>query len=137
MLKTFALIALCSLASLSSQAGELYLGLTCNIVKPQEALKDVTVVARLYAYDPMLADVSATEVDKVVLSGLDISKDKQLVLKFPLSADREERRSYYVTVFVHPNAEMKDRLYFIKGLQKVFENGDNEVVSVDLTPVSK
>ncbi|GAA5495303.1 hypothetical protein Rhal01_01478 [Rubritalea halochordaticola] len=137
MVKNFALAVLCLFMPLALQADDLSLDLTCKIPEAKKSLKDVTVVARLYEFDPLLADVAATEVDKVVISGMDIRAGKMLEFSLPLHAERAERRSYYVTVFIHPDADMKERLYFINGFQKVFEGKDEESLKVELKAVSK
>lgn len=118
-------------------AGELSLDLTCEIPAPTTSLTDTRVVARLYEYDPRLADVSADEVDRVVLDGLDLQKSRKSILRFPLGTERSDNRSYYVTVFVHPDEESKKRLYLINGFQKVFKSEDVESLEVKLQKASK
>ena len=100
-------------------------------------MADVSIVARLYEYDPFLADASAEEVDRVTISGIDLTKSVKTSLRVPLGAKRTEKRSYYITIFVHPDAKSEKRLYFIDGFKKVFEKKDMENVEVTLKPVAK
>ena len=58
---------------------------------------------------------------------------RKAALRFPLGAKRAADRSCYVTVFVHPDAKSKKRLYYINGFQKVLEKDDGEKVAVTLT----
>lgn len=113
-------------------AAELSLDLTCSIPAPLQTIQDASIMARLYEYDPRLADVAAKEVDRITVNGINLLSDRTTSVRLPLDAKRTDQRSYYVTIFVHPNAESEQRLYFINGFQKVFQAKDSEALEVTL-----
>lgn len=115
---------------------DLVLDLTCNLPASGLEVDSGVVVARLYEYDPRLADAAATEIAKVTVSGLTHKKGKNTVLRIPLYGKRSAQKNYYVTVFIHPSTGTQ-RLYFIDGFQKVFSSTDDETLQIMLKPVAQ
>ena len=127
-----------TLRALRDLAGEtIKTKVTCTIPSPPRSLNGAALKAHLYAYDPRLADAAATEVDEHVETGIDLEPGRETTLKFSLSTFRQKNRSYYVTIFVHPDAKSEDRLYYIDGFQKVLENKDLEELEISLFPPAK
>jgi hypothetical protein len=62
----------------------------------------VVLQVLLFEFDPLLADVSATLVDKIELKDFTHEKGKETVKKFELGAKGtlNEKRRYYLTVFL-------------------------------------
>ena len=118
-------------------ARPLQIDLTCTIPAPEQTIKDASIMARLYEYDPFLADVAAKEVDRITVNGINLLSSRATSVRIPLDAERTDKHSYYVTIFVHPNAESAERLYYINGFQKVFKAADSEVLTVTLTQKTK
>ena len=118
---------------------DLTLDLTCSIPADGHDVDSGTLVARVYEYDPLLADASAAKVDEVAITGLTHREGRDTVLRLPLHAKRVPRMNYYLTVFIYPGASPKEtrRLYFIDGFQKVFEGTAEQSLSIKLTPVGR
>ena len=93
---------------------------------------------RLWEYDSFLADASAKEVDSVEIHVSKFTKGADGVVKVStlLKAPLQERRKYYVTVRVYPDAtkdESSDR-FFLDGFNKVFEDGKGQTLEAELKP---
>ena len=92
-------------------------------------LKNIYIDARLYEYDPFLADVSATLVDHVELKGINFSTTADSLVDIHFSAKRKSRMKYYITA--HTYSKKGGTLYFfIDGFQKIFEYKDNNNIDV-------
>jgi len=115
---------------------DLVLDLTCTLPASGYEVDSGVVVARLYEYDPRLADAAAGEIAKVTVSGLTHKKGRNTVIRIPLHGKRSVQKNYYVTVFVHPSTGTQ-RLYFVDGFQKVFTSTDDETLQIVLQPVDK
>ncbi len=126
------------LEALRDLAGEtIKTKVTCTIPSPPRSLNGAALRAHLYAYDPRLADAAATLVDEHVETDLDLEPGRDTTLKFSLSTFRQKNRSYYVTIFLHPDAKSEDRLYYIDGFQKVLKDKDLEELEISLSPTGK
>ena len=84
-----------------------------------------------------MTDVGSTLVDKHVEININLKSGRNTTLKFSLSTFRQENRSYYVTIFLHPDAKSEDRLYDIDGFQKVLEDKNLEELEITLSPTGK
>ncbi|MAJ16419.1 MAG: hypothetical protein CMO51_05130 [Verrucomicrobiales bacterium] len=62
-----------------------------------EKLENIYIDARLYEYDPFLADASATLLDHVELEGINFSATADSLVNINFSATRKTRMKYYVT----------------------------------------
>ena len=62
-----------------------------------EKLENIYIDARLYEYDPFLADASATLLDQVELEGINLSATADSLVDIYFSATRKTRMMYYVT----------------------------------------
>jgi len=133
----FAIVCAAGVTQSAEEANvqDLVLDLTCNISSDGPEVDSGVVVTRLYEYDPRLADVAATEITKLTIAGLTHKKGRNTCFQVPLRGKRSEDRNYYVTVFVHPSSG-DERLYFIDGFQKVFEDADEQTLNITLAPVS-
>lgn len=131
------LIAALTLIPFYLNAAELLVDLSCEIPAPQKSIHNASIVVRLYEYDSRLADSRAKEVDRVTVHGIDLPNSRTSTVQLPLNAKRTEKRSYYITVFIHPTDQLKERLYYINGFQKVFETTDSERLNITLTQKSK
>ena len=108
---------------------------SCKIPKPSRELKGAALIGTLFEYDPLLADAAAKQVDQKVLSGIDLRPGRDFRSDFTLKADRNERRKYYVTLFLHPDDKGGERLYYADGFNKVCEDGGNfERLELELKP---
>lgn len=115
------------------------LAMTCTVGKDEPAFKAALVAATLWEYDPLLADASAKPVAKVELRDAAHEPGKDSIFKLGLSAKLAKPRKYYVTVFIYPDNQVdeKRRLYFIDGMQKVFEKGVEEKLNLTLKRVRR
>jgi len=141
-----AVLALAALAAVPLAAGDdpaepsrLLLDLTCVVPADGRPVEDGVLLARLYCYDPLLADVAADEVDRVLIQGVTHEAGADTILRFPMRAGRVEARSYYVTAFIYPGPEPDEmkRRYFVNGFQKVFEGRDGEALTIRLAPTNR
>jgi len=122
---------------LTLHAGKQRLEMECEIPAVGKAVEKAVVVARIFEFDPRLADVAADEVAKVELMGIDLSSQKATKLHFPLQFERKSERSYYVTVFVYSGSSKQKRLFFVDGFHKIFEKMDTESLRLRLKEVKR
>ena len=120
-----------------TQNKALVLDLTCTIPADGPEVEDGALVARLYEYDPMLADASAAEIARATIFGLTHKPGRNTILRIPLRGMRVERKQYYVSAFVYPDISSNERLYFIDGFQAVFENTAEQTLNIILAPVRR
>ena len=76
-----------------------------------EKLKNIYIDARLYEYDPFLADASATLLDQVELEGINLSATADSLVDIYFSATRKTRMKYYVTARTY--SKKGGTLYFL------------------------
>ena len=67
----------------------------------REAIESVRLDARLYAYDPFLADASADLVDQTIIEPLTLASDRESLVRLNLGGYRLPRMDYYVSVRVY------------------------------------
>jgi len=97
-----------------------------------EKLEDIYIDARLYEYDPFLADVSATLLDHIELEGINFSATADSLVNIHFSATRKTRMKYYITARTY--SKKGGTLYFyINGFQKIFEQMDSENINIAMT----
>ena len=97
-----------------------------------EKLENIYIDARLYEYDPFLADASATLLDHVELEGISFSATADSLVNINFSATRKTRMKYYVTARTY--STKGGTLYFyINGFQKIFELVDTENINIAMT----
>ena len=97
-----------------------------------EKLENIYIDARLYEYDPFLADASATLLDHVELEGINFSATSDSLVNINFSATRKTRMKYYVTARTY--STKGGTLYFyINGFQKIFELVDTENINIAMT----
>lgn len=116
---------------------ELTVDLTCILPAEGPPVAGGQLVARLYEYHPRLADRAATEIARVTLSGVVHRPGAETVLRFPCAGQTAERKAYYLTAVVYPQAmtEGQSGLYFINGFQRVLADGSSQELRIVLTPV--
>ncbi|MDP6338608.1 MAG: hypothetical protein QF562_08595, partial [Verrucomicrobiota bacterium] len=89
------LLALLLLAGLAKPlAGPLEADVQLTYPLTVKKLENIYIDARLYEYDPWLADVSATLVDHVVLEDVDFSTTADSLVDIHFSAKRKARMKY-------------------------------------------
>jgi len=97
-----------------------------------EKLEDIYIDARLYEYDPFLADAPATLLDHIELEGINFSATTDSLVNIHFSATRKTRMKYYVTARTY--SKKGGTLYFyINGFQKIFERMDAENINITMT----
>ena len=115
---------------------ELTVDLTCILPAAGPAVERGQLVARLYEYDPRLADRAAAEIARVVLAGIVHRPGTETVLRFPCAGKTPVRKAYYLTAVLYPEgAHEQAGLYFIDGFQRVLAVGPRQTLRVTLTPV--
>jgi len=87
--------------------------------------------ARLYEYDPWLADVGATLVDQVEIEDLDLSTTADSLLDVHFSAQRKPRMEYYLSIRAY-SGKGGTQYYFIDGFQKIFNGKDEDEIDLRL-----
>ena len=87
--------------------------------------------ARLYEYDPWLADVGATLVDQVEIEDLDLSTTANSLLDVHFSAQRKPRMEYYLSIRAY-SGKGGTQYYFIDGFQKIFNGKDEDEIDLRL-----
>ena len=96
-------------------------------------LENIYIDARLYEYDPWLADAPATLVDHVELEEIDLSRSADSIVDIHFFANRKSRMKYYVTASTY--SKKGGTLYFyINGFQKIFERSDIDDIDVSMEP---
>ena len=94
-----------------------------------EKLENIYIDARLYEYDPFLADAPATLLNHIELEGINFSTTTGSLVNIHFSAIRKIRMKYYVTVRTY--SKKGGALYFyIDGFQKIFEQLDTENTNI-------
>lgn len=89
------------------------------------------VDARLYEYDPFLADAPAKLVDQMEFEGLDLNTTADSLLDVHFSATRKTRMNYYVSIRAYAEKGGTQH-YFIDGFQKIFEGVDVDELDIEL-----
>ena len=97
----------------------------------KQKMLGIYVDARLYEYDPWLADAPATRVDQVEFEGLDLSTKAHSLLDVHFSAKRKTRMNYYVSIRAYAE-KGSTQYYFIDGFQKIFEGVDEDELDIEL-----
>ena len=124
------LLALLLLAGLAKPlAGPLEADVQLTYPLTVKKLENIYIDARLYEYDPWLADVSATLVDHVVLEDVDFSTKADSLVDIHFLAKRKARMKYYVTARTY-SKKGGPLYFFIDGFQKIFEHKDDEEIDV-------
>jgi len=96
-------------------------------------LENIYIDARLYEYDPLLADAPATLVAHVELTGIHFSTTADSLVDIHFSAKRKPRMKYYITA--RTSIKKGGTLYFyINKFQKIFEGKDTDKIDVTMTP---
>lgn len=114
---------------------------TIVVPKTVESFKGRTLEVRLYKYDPLIADKAADLVDIIEEKNFAHTKGNDTVKELSLGkkAKLEERRSYYVTLFI---LDGKDRTHMgdcehAKGFAKVLTNGQPNVIKAIFRELKK
>lgn len=107
------------------------------IAAQDKSIAGVTLLVRLYEFDPRLADAPATLVDKLELANVGHTTGKDTTVKFALGAKvavKADRR-YYVTVHGYSEGKLESNDHYVyfgtpeKGdLAHVFTDGKNTAV---------
>jgi|TARA_B100000959_G_scaffold59685_1_gene62648 hypothetical protein len=113
------------------QAGPLEADVHLTFPLTKQKLLGIYVDARLYEYDPWLADAPATLVDQVEFKGLDLSTKAHSLLDLHFSARRKTRMNYYVSIRAYAE-KGGTQYYFIDGFQKIFEGVDEDELDIEL-----
>ena len=125
----FAVILAAGLAKL--QAGPLEADVNLTFPLTKQKMLGIYVDARLYEYDPWLADAPATLVDQVEFKGLDLSTKAHSLLYLHFSVKRKTRMNYYVSIRAYAE-KGGTQYYFIDGFQKIFESVDEDELDIEL-----
>ena len=113
------------------QAGSLEADVHLTFPLTKQKMLGIYVDARLYEYDPFLADVSATLVDQVEFENLDFSTTADSLLDVHFSAKRKPRMSYYLSIRAYAKKGGK-QYFYINGFQKIFVGTDDDELDVKL-----
>jgi len=113
------------------QAGSLEADVHLTFPLTKQKMLGIYVDARLYEYDPLLADVSATLVDQVEFENLDFSTTADSLLDVHFSAKRKPRMSYYLSIRAYAKKGGK-QYFYINGFQKIFVGTDDDELDVKL-----
>ena len=97
----FGLMLLSPLLSLVSQTASLQVEVEATLPLTSEEIGLVRIDARLYAYDPFLADVSADLVDQTMIEPLILASDRDSLVHLKLRGNRLSRMDYYISVRVY------------------------------------
>jgi len=84
-----------------SQSTSVGVELEATLPLTREAIESVRLDARLYAYDPFLADASADLVDQTIIEPLMLASDRESLVRLNLGGNRLPRMDYYVSVRVY------------------------------------
>ena len=96
-------------------------------------LENIYIDARLYEYDPLLADAPGTLVDHVELTGIHFSTTADSLVDIHFLAKPKPRMEYYITARTY--SKKGGTLYFyINKFQKIFEGKDTDKIDVTMTP---
>jgi len=99
----------------------------------QNSFKNETLKIKLYGYNPMIADKSATLIQEITKDLSHSSKPFIYKTKIGNKAHKEEKLKYYLTVYV-VDQQGKRTYYGYKngkrGLAKVLEDGNKEVLMI-------
>ncbi len=125
----FVVILAAGLAKL--QAGPLEADVSLTFPLTKQKMLGIYVDARLYEYDPWLADAPATLVDQVEFKDLDLSTKAHSLLYLHFSAKRKTRMNYYVSIRAYAE-KGGTQYYFIDGFQKIFESVDEDELDIEL-----
>ena len=125
----FAVILAAGLAKL--QAGPLEADVNLTFPLTKQKMLGIYVDARLYEYDPWLADAPATLVDQVEFKDLDLSTKAHSLLDLHFSAKRKTRMNYSVSIRAYAE-KGGTQYYFIDGFQRIFESVDEDELDIEL-----
>lgn len=112
-------------------AGPLEADVRLTFPLAMQKMLGIYVDARLYEYDPFLADVSATLVDQVEFENLDLSTTVDSLLDVHFSAKRKSNMSYYLSIRAYAEKGGK-QYYYIDDFQKIFVGIDDDELDVKL-----
>ena len=113
------------------QAGPLEADVHLTFPLTKQKMLGIYVDARLYEYDPFLADAPATLVDQVEFGGLDLSTKAHSLLDLHFSAKRKTRMNYYVSIRAYA-AKGGTQYYFIDGFQRIFVGTDDDELDITM-----
>ena len=113
------------------QAGPLEADVHLTFPLTKQKMLGIYVDARLYEYDPWLADAPATLVDQVEFEGLDLSTKAHSLLDVHFSAKRKPRMSYYLSVRAYAK-KGGAQYFYINNFQKIFVGTDNDELDITL-----
>ena len=124
---------------LAAPAGAVLVDVTCVLPAAGPAVERGVLVARLYEYDPRIADGQAREIGRTTLPGVSHRPGGKTVLRFSCAGKTAARKAYYLTAVVYPEGAPADRsgLFFIDGFQPVLAAGNRETLRVTLSPVAE
>ena len=117
------------LAKPLAQSLEGFVHLTFPLTK--QKMLGIYLDARLYEYDPWLADVGATLMDQVEIEDLDLSTTADSLLDVHFSAQRKPRMEYYLSIGAY-SGKGGTQYYFIDGFQKIFNGKDEDEIDLRL-----
>ena len=130
-MRLFLFVAFFAAGLAKLQAGPLEADVHLTFPLTKQKLLGIYVDARLYEYDPWLADAPATLVDQVEFKGLDLSTKAHSLLDLHFSARRKTRMNYYVSIRAYAE-KGGTQYYFIDGFQKIFEGVDEDELDIEL-----
>ena len=120
----------------AANGGDFSTKVTATVKLPEslDSFSGRTLELRLYEYDPLMADGSATLVEKITKKDFSHSKGKSTQLKIVIGAKGKvtSRRNYYLTVYVL-NGEKRTHIgekNGKSGLCKVLTNGHSRKVKL-------
>ena len=112
-------------------AGPLEADVNLTFPLTKQKMLGIYVDARLYEYDPWLADAPAKLVDQVELEDLDFSTKAHSLVDVYFSAKRKTRMNYYVSIRAYEE-KGGTQYYFIDGFHKIFESVDLDELDIEL-----
>jgi hypothetical protein len=111
------------------------------VPKTVASFKGRTLEVRLFKYDPLIADKAADQVDLYEEKNFSHTQGSDTIKEFRLGekAKLEERRSYYVTLYI---VDGKERTHIgecehAKGFAKVLTNGQPKAIQATFRELKK
>jgi hypothetical protein len=85
------------------------------ILADDKSIEDVTLLVRLYEFDPRLADAPATLVDKLEIAKVKHTKGEKTEVNFAIGGKVEIKpmRRYYVTVHGYSKGKVEDNAHYV------------------------
>lgn len=116
---------------------ELVVDLTCILPAEGPPVDGGALVVRLHEYDPRAAGQAAREIGRITVAGIVHRPGLETTMRFPCTGRTAQRKAYYLTAVVYPDAETSDRggIYFLPGFQRVLPAGNRQTLWVTLSPV--